>query len=78
MFFETQRIQLEGDFWGHRKDLNEYYSTWSSVFEKTEAMKIEGKFAENIKTKISRERKLNPEMVAYILAKENSAWIREL
>ena len=64
MFLETQRIQLEGDFWGHRKDLNEYYSTSSSVFEKTEAMKIEGKFTENIKTNISRERKLNPEMVA--------------
>ncbi|MHB8102778.1 MAG: DUF1699 family protein [Methanosarcina sp.] len=30
-----QRIQLlEGDLWGHRKDLNEYYSISSSVFEK--------------------------------------------
>jgi hypothetical protein len=73
MFLEMQRIQLDGDFWGHRKDLNEYYITASSVFEKIEAMKIEGKFTENIKTKISRKRKLNPEMVAYILAKENSA-----
>jgi len=30
-----QRIQLlEGDLWGHRKDINEYYSIPSSVFEK--------------------------------------------
>lgn len=27
MFLEMQRIRLiEGDVWGHRKDLNEYYS----------------------------------------------------
>jgi hypothetical protein len=27
MFLEMQRIQLlEGDVWGHRKDLNEYYT----------------------------------------------------
>jgi hypothetical protein len=30
-----QRIQLlEGDLWGHRKDINEYYIIPSSVFEK--------------------------------------------
>jgi Protein of unknown function (DUF1699) len=40
MFPEMQRIQLDGDFWGHRKDLNEYYITASSVFEKIEAMKL--------------------------------------
>ena len=35
MFLEMQRIQLiEGDVWGHRKDLNEYYDVPSSVIEK--------------------------------------------
>jgi hypothetical protein len=32
MFLEMQRIQLiEGDVWGHRKDINEYYSIPPSV-----------------------------------------------
>jgi len=34
-FLEMQRIQLiEGDVWGHRKDLNDYYTIPSSVLEK--------------------------------------------
>jgi hypothetical protein len=74
MFLEMQRIQLlEGDVWGHRKDINEYYSVPSSVIEKINTMKTEGKSAEDIESKISKESKLNPEMVAYILAKETPA-----
>ena len=74
MFLEMQRIQLlEGDVWGHRKDINEYYTVPSSVIEKIKEMKIEGKSTEDIEAKISRESKLNPEMVAYILTKEAPA-----
>jgi hypothetical protein len=71
MFLEMQRVQLiEGDVWGHRKDINEYYNIPPSVIEKIKTMKNDGKSAEDIETKISRESKLNPEMVAYILNKE--------
>jgi hypothetical protein len=74
MFLEMQRIELiEGDVWGHRKDLNEYYSIPSSVIEKIREMKVEGKSAEDIGAQVSRESKLDPEMVAYILNKEASA-----
>ena len=74
MFLEMQRIQLiEGDVWGHRKDINEYYSISSSVIEKTREMKNEGKSVEDIEAKISRESKLSPEMVAYILNKKTPA-----
>ena len=74
MLLEMQRIQLlEGDVWGHRKDLNEYYTVPYSVTEKIMEMKMEGKSAEDIEAKISRESKLNPEMIAYILSKEAPA-----
>ncbi|WP_440947452.1 DUF1699 family protein [Methanosarcina sp. T3] len=73
MFLQMQRVQLlEGDVWGHRKDINEYYSIPSSVIEKIKVMKTEGKPTEEIEKKIARESKLNPEMVAYILNKEAS------
>ncbi|AKB77730.1 Ribosomal protein S6 [Methanosarcina horonobensis HB-1 = JCM 15518] len=73
MFLEMQRIQLiEGDVWGHRKDINEYYSIPSSVIEKIRELKMEGTPAERIEEKVARESKLNPEMVAYILTKEAS------
>lgn len=71
MFLEMQRIKLiEGDVWGHRKDLNEYYNIPSSVIEKIMEMKTEGKSAEDIEAKVSKENRLNREMVAYIVTKE--------
>jgi hypothetical protein len=74
MFLDMQRIQLiEGDVWGHRKDINEYYSIPTSVIDKIKELKSEGTPAERIEEKVSRESKLNPEMVAYILAKGASA-----
>ncbi|KKF99634.1 MAG: DUF1699 family protein [Methanosarcina mazei] len=74
MFLQMQRVQLlEGDVWGHRKDINEYYAIPSSVIEKIKDMKTEGKAAEEIERKVSRESKLNPEMVAYIMNKEITA-----
>ncbi|OED05906.1 MULTISPECIES: DUF1699 family protein [Methanosarcina] len=74
IFLEMQRIQLmEGDVWGHRKDINEYYTIPISVTEKIREMKIEGKSNEDIEAKVSRENRLNPEMVAYIMNKEAPA-----
>ena len=74
MFLEMQRIQLiEGDVWGHRKDLNEYYNISSSVVRMIKAMKNEGKFTEEIEEEVSRKSKLNPEMIAYILTKDAPA-----
>jgi len=71
MFLGMQRIQLlEGDVWGHRKDLNDYYSIPSSVIEKIREMKNEGKSTEAIEEEVTRRGKLNPEMVAYILNRE--------
>ena len=72
MFLEMQRIQLiEGDVWGHRKDINEYYNIPSSVIEKIKELKSKAHLL-RIEEKVSRESKLNPEMVAYILTKEAS------
>ena len=74
MFLQMQRIQLlEGDVWGHRKDINEYFTISSSVIEKIKEMKAEGKTTEEIEKKVSRESKLNPAMVGYILNKEINA-----
>ena len=74
MFLQMQRIQLiEGDVWGHRKDINEYYSIPSSIIEKIKEMKLEGKSTEEIEKRVSRESKLNLEMVTYILNKETLA-----
>ena len=74
MFLEMQKVQLlEGDVWGHRKDINEYYTVPSSVIEQIRELKSEGMPAERIEEKISRESKLKPDMISYILNKETLA-----
>ncbi len=74
MFLEMQRIQLiEGDVWGHRKDINEYYTIPPSVTDKIKEMKSEGKSNADIEAKVSRENRINPKMVAYIMNKEATA-----
>ena len=68
MFLEMQKIQLlEGDVWGHRKDINEYYNLPPSVMTEIRNKKAEGIPNERITEKIARERKLNPKMISYIL-----------
>ncbi|HWQ49269.1 MAG TPA: DUF1699 family protein [Methanosarcina sp.] len=68
MFLEMQRVQLlEGDVWGHRKDINEYYTVPPSIISKIRSMKAEGIPGEKIAEKVAHESKLNPEMVSYIL-----------
>jgi|ERR1035437_1497472 hypothetical protein len=70
MFLEMQKINLlEGDVWGHRKDINEYYNVSQSVLEKIHELKADRFTNEVIAEKLSRESKLNSDMILYILSK---------
>lgn len=72
MFLEMQKVQLiEGDVWGHRKDINEYYTVPSSVISKIKSMKAEGIPGEEIAEEVAQESKLDPKMVSYILGRRD-------
>ena len=72
MFLEMQKIQLlEGDVWGHRKDINEYYTVPPSIMTEIRNMKAEGIPNERIAEKVAKERRLNPKMITYILNKRH-------
>lgn len=74
MFLKMQRIQLiVGDVWGHRKDINEYYSIPSSVTEQIRVLKNEGTPIEQIENKIASETNLDPKMIAYVIDREARA-----
>ncbi len=71
MFLEMQGVELiEGDVWGHRKDINEYYTISPSVTEKIKDLRASGMNNEEIATKLAKEGKLNKEMLMYILNKD--------
>ncbi|WP_406659631.1 DUF1699 family protein [Methanolobus sp. ZRKC3] len=71
MFMEMQDIKLvEGDVWGHRKDINEYYSVSPALLDKVKELKSDGLSDEEIVNKLEREGKLNRDMLFYILSKK--------
>jgi Protein of unknown function (DUF1699). len=71
MFLTMKRIQLiEGDVWGYRRVISEYYSIPLYVTNKIKIMKIKRKSTEAIVKDVSKETKLKPEMIAYIMSKE--------
>ena len=68
LFLEMQNIKLlEGDVWGHRKDINEYYEIKRSVFDKIDDLKKEGKEEKDILKKMMKETRLSPDLVEFLL-----------
>ena len=67
-FFDLYGVSLiEGDVWGHRKDINEYYEVPDSVYEKLKELINEGLTEEDIVDKLSRETKLNPDFIKFLI-----------
>jgi hypothetical protein len=58
---------IEGDVWGHRKDLNEYYVIDDAVMRRIEQLRAGGANAVEIASTISMESKLSPELVKYVI-----------
>ncbi len=70
MFMEMQNIKLiEGDVWGHRKDINEYYSVAPALLDKIKDLRSGDMSDEDIVNKLERGGKLNREMLFYLLSK---------
>jgi len=67
-FLETQGVEIiEGDVWGYRKDIDEYYVINDKIIERINDLHSEGQNVEEISSRISWESKLSPAMVNYII-----------
>lgn len=70
MFLEMQGIKLlEGDVWGHRKDINEYYEIKKGIIDRINDLKKEGKAEQEIMKTLERETRLSPDLVNFLLKK---------
>jgi hypothetical protein len=68
MFLDMQGVELiEGDVWGHRKDINEYYTVDDSVLNRIEQLRDGGANTNEIASTVSKETKLSPELVKYVI-----------
>ncbi|AGB50673.1 hypothetical protein Metho_2534 (plasmid) [Methanomethylovorans hollandica DSM 15978] len=71
-FLEMQGIKLlEGDVWGHRKDLNEYSEVSPNIYDRINELRQKGMSDSDIAEKMSRETRLNSDFVSFLLTYNN-------
>jgi len=67
LFLEMQGIDLlEGDVWGHRKDIDEYYVVDEEAIEEIGTLIKEGESIEETTAAIQRKTRLAPDLIKYI------------
>ncbi len=67
LFLEMQGITLlEGDVWGHRKDIDEYYIVDETAIEEIGTLIKEGESIEEAAATIQRKTRLAPDLIKYI------------
>jgi hypothetical protein len=67
VFLEMQGIELlEGDVWGHRKDLDEYYTVNDGTIEEIHTLAASGVSAEDVANQIQKKTKLGADLIKYI------------
>ncbi len=68
MFLEMQGIALlEGDVWGHRKDINEYSEIKQEVFDRIENLRSEGLSDPDIIKRMERESGLSKDLLQFLM-----------
>lgn len=71
MYLKMQGIQLiEGDVWGHRKDINEYYEISQDLFDRLEKWRTDGMPEADIIEKLKRETRLSPDLISFLVKNE--------
>ena len=68
MLLNMQNISLlEGDIWGHRTDISEYYEIKQEVFDKIEELKSEGLSESDISKRMERETGLSKDLLQFLM-----------
>ncbi len=68
MFLNMQGVALlEGDVWGHRKDINEYSEIKPEVFDRIQELKAESLPESDLLNRLGRETQLSKDLLKFLL-----------
>jgi hypothetical protein len=68
MYLTMQGIELlEGDVWGHRKDINEYSEVSQNVYDRIKQYRLDGMQEDDITDKMVRETRLSPDFISFLI-----------
>jgi hypothetical protein len=74
VFLEMQGVKLlEGDVWGHRKDIDEYFTVPDEALTAIKSMTKEGTAPDEITKEVQRTTKLGSELIKFIAQTEIAA-----
>ena len=67
VFLDMKGIELlQGDVWGHRKDLDEYFTIEDATIEEIQSLVASGASMDDVTDKIQRKTRLNPDLIKYV------------
>ncbi len=67
VFLDMQGVRLlEGDVWGHRKDLDEYFTVEDATLEEIRALKASGNSLDEVASQMQKKAKISSDLVKYI------------
>jgi hypothetical protein len=74
VFLDMQGVKLlEGDVWGHRKDIDEYFTVPEEALIAIKSMTKEGTSPDEITKEVQRTTKLGSELIKFIAQTEIAA-----
>jgi len=67
VFMDMQGIDMiEGDVWGHRKDLDEYFEVDDSAMKEIVALAEGGASLDDVASQVQKKIRLGPDLIKYI------------
>jgi hypothetical protein len=67
VFLDMQGIELlQGDVWGHRKDLDEYFNVEDATMEEIRTLAASGMTLDEVTSQIQQKAKIGPDLIKYI------------
>lgn len=67
VFLEMQGIALlQGDVWGHRKDLDEYFTIEDATIEEIHSLAASGASMDEVADAFQKKTRLNPDLIKYV------------
>jgi hypothetical protein len=74
VFLEMQGVKLlEGDVWGHRRDLDEYFTIEEATIEEIHTLADSGASMDVVAEKVQRKAKISPDLIKFIASTNSTA-----
>jgi hypothetical protein len=74
VFLDMQGVKLlEGDVWGHRKDLDEYFTIEDATIEEIHTLADSGASMDDVAEKVQKKARIGPDLIKFIASTKITA-----